>query len=155
MVDSIGHLPSKLRTLTDNLVASGHDFPLLKQSLFLKTLDENGVLQPDPEKLKIAMGKSFFPYRYATSILKCKTTLSLPGEEEFVELIGGEIGITKEEHDFAKHSWDVFNCSNLYQYMKVYCMIDVVSFFQAKNLHFLLFLVTVHTEYFPPIFFLF
>ena len=54
LIDSIGHLSASLRVLTDNLKSSGHNFPLLHQSLHLMTEDENGQLQPDPEKIRIA-----------------------------------------------------------------------------------------------------
>ena len=126
--DSISHVASRLRTLTENLKNSDHDFPILKQSMYSKTYDEeSNQFIDDPEKVEIATQKCYFPYRFATSIWKCKKAKALPPRSEFVDLLGGNVEITESEYLFAQNAWLKFEVENLFEYMQIYCMIDVVG----------------------------
>lgn len=122
----MGHLSSSLRQLTENLKNSDHDFPLMRQSKHLMTLDEDGLYEVDENKLDIAKQKGYFPYKFCTSLAKVKTTYQLPLKHEWDDTLGGETSITDSELEFAQLSWDTFNCNDLYDYMLLYCLIDTV-----------------------------
>ena len=123
----MGHLSSSLRTLVDNLKASNHDFPLLRQSKYLSTTKEVGSYESDPEKIELAKDKIFFPYKFATSIRKCKETKRLPFlDDDAWRLSNGKPSITYSQHQHALSSWNTFGYSDLYDYMQIYCLIDTV-----------------------------
>ena len=127
VVDSLGHLSTGLGELMENLKKSGHDFPILRQSSLVKSIDaESKKEYLDEEKFEIAKQKGYFCYAFAESIAKCKGQKSIPEREVFKDLLGGESGITEKQHEFAKKSFDVFGCETLYCYMQLYCFIDVL-----------------------------
>ena len=128
LIDSMGHLSASIRQLTQNLKDSGHNFPLMQQSKWMKTKNKfNGNLELDEEKLEIAQQKGYMCYSFCTSLYKIKEQKTLPEMEQWTEKLGGTVGIKPEELEFAQKSWDVYGCKNLFDYMKIYCLIDTVS----------------------------
>ena len=53
-------------------------------------------------------------------------TTQLPPMEEFKNLYG-KVDITESEYIMAGKAWQIFGTKDLFSYMQMYCMIDVVS----------------------------
>ena len=133
-VDSLAFLQASLAQLSKELQETDHMYPILRQTFLVKT---NGKF--DSEKLKMVLGKSFFPYEYCTSLEKMVETTKLPSRKNFMSMLS-ESKISKEEHNFAKAVWDKFQCKNLLEYTEIYCKIDTIllaEIFQAfrKKMH--------------------
>jgi hypothetical protein len=127
-VDSLSFLQASLAQLSKELQETDHDYPILKQTYLVKT---NG--KEDSEKLKLVLGKSFFPYEYCTSLEKMMETKKLPLRKNFDSSLS-ESKISKDDHNFAKSVWNKFQCKNLLDYTEIYCKIDTIllaEIFQA------------------------
>lgn len=127
-LDSLSFLQASLGQLSKELQETNHSYPILKQTFLVKT---GGKL--DKEKLRMVLGKSFFPYEYCTSLEKMMNTKKLPSRKNFNSCLS-ESKISKEDHDFAKSVWDKFKCKNLLDYTEIYCKIDTIllaEIFQA------------------------
>jgi len=127
-LDSLSFLQASLAQLSKELQETDHDYPILRQTFLVRT---GGNF--DKEKLKMVLGKSFFPYEYCTSWEKMFETKSLPSRLNFSSTLS-ETKISKEDHEFAKSVWKKFGCKNLIDYAEIYCKIDTIllaEIFQA------------------------
>ena len=59
LVDSLAFLQSSLSQLSDELKASNHEYPIIRQSSIVKTAGKF-----DEEKFNMVLQKGFFPYEY-------------------------------------------------------------------------------------------
>lgn len=120
-LDSLAFLQASLSQLAEDLNSSNtHDYPILKQTSLVKTKGDF-----DSEKLKMILGKSFFPYEFCTSLKKMSKMSKLPKRKHFYSQLS-EKSISKGDHKFAKKVWKKFGCKNLLDYTQIYCKIDVL-----------------------------
>ena len=112
--DSYQFLSESLNQLMANLKTKGeHNFVHLRK-----------YFESDEERALICR-KGVFPYNYLSSLDKLKET-SLPPIEEFYNDLTMS-SISPEEYDFAKQVWDVCECRNLGDYLRVYLLADVLG----------------------------
>ncbi|VDO11952.1 unnamed protein product [Brugia timori] len=76
------------------------------------------------ELSKLAKQKSFYPYEYVSSIEKF-TEDKLPDKEAFKNSATGS-ELSDKDYEFAQMVWNTFECKNLGDYTKIYCIIDVL-----------------------------
>jgi len=119
-VDSLAFLQASLAQLSSDLSNTDHDYGILKQTDLVKT-DGNF----DSVKFKAILQKSFFPYEFCESLEQMENTKSLPPAENFYSNLS-ESSISEKDHLFAQSVWKMFQCQNLVDYTKVYCMIDTL-----------------------------
>ena len=119
-LDSLSFLASSLAQLSDNLKASGHTYPLMKQTYLAKS---NGHFSS--KRLENVLKKSFFPYEYCQSFEQMMSTTELPAKEAFNSALHEE-GISQENYGFAKSMWKEYKCRNLIDYTELYCKIDTI-----------------------------
>lgn len=119
-LDSLSFLQAPLVNLASDLKDTNHSYDILKQTYLV--LNENKKF--DQEKLSMILEKSFFPYEFCTSLEQMKKITKLPKRKHFYSVLS-ETSITRENHKFAKKVWKKFKCTNLVDYTKIYCKIDV------------------------------
>ena len=134
-VDSLHFLSGSLGSLVDDLMAGGHDFPLLRKM---------GVprVELTEERLELITRKGFFPYEWVTSLERLQTTKSMPPRQEFHSVLRGE-SISTEDWLHAKRVFDAFRCENMEEYMMLYLRTDVYLLGEV----FLAFCQIIHESY--------
>lgn len=111
MLDSLAFLNGSLDKLVQNLVASNHDFSLLKQ------------WQPDPNIRKLLLAKGVFFYEYVTSLEKLNKTKKLPPKEAFYSSLNLS-HISDADYERAQLVWDTFKVKSATEYMLLYVLLD-------------------------------
>ncbi len=111
-LDSYAFLSASLSDLVDNLVASDHEFPILKQ--FIR----------EEEKLALLKRKGVYPYSFATDIDVLANTTELPPKCVFKNDIGDN-DITQEEYAHAQRVFKTFGCGSMMDYTQLYVRSDV------------------------------
>jgi len=119
-VDSLAFLQSSLSQLSEDLTKADHNYEILKQTDLVRTKNKLDVI-----KFDAVLKKSFFPYEFCQSLEMMKSITSLPARKHFYSNLT-ETSISEENHVFAQSVWKMFNCKNLVDYTKVYCMIDTL-----------------------------
>ena len=119
-LDSLSFLSQPLEDLVNDLVESNSDFSIVKQWV------------KDDETLKMMHRKGVFPYDYATTFEKVKSTTSFPDIEHFYSKLT-KSNITEEEHQYGLKIWTHFKCKSLLDYCEVYCVSDVYYLAQALS----------------------
>ncbi|MCG8672517.1 MAG: DNA polymerase, partial [Pseudomonadales bacterium] len=122
-LDSLAFLQDSLEKVTDTLVASNHNFPLLKQKKWANIVSDKGSLSEE-ECHKLLLRKGVYPYMFATSIARLEQAKQLPDREYFFHEIGEE-PVSEEDYAHAQRVWNGFNCANMIDYTKVYNLLDV------------------------------
>lgn len=107
-VDTYAFLSASLKNLSDDLGKANCHY----------TQKHTGA-----ECLDYAFRKGVYPYDYLTSYEKL-FECSLPPIHSFFNKLTNE-NLAEEEYNFALEVWDVFKCTNLLDYTKVYLKIDV------------------------------
>ena len=118
MVDSLAFLNDSLERLVENLVASNHHFPILKQCW------------PDQKERELLLRKGVYPYEYVTSISKVLTTKKLPAKRRFYSRLRRE-HIADADYKHAKEVWAHFECQSLKDYTMLYCRADTYQLAEA------------------------
>ncbi len=114
-LDSFAFLSSSLSSLTEDLVASGHDFPLLAETKFYQT----------PEQRQLLLRKGVFPYAFVKSAEQLSRLKEVPPKETFYNDLKEE-PISSEEYEHAKLVYKTFGCANFLEYCTLYCRLDTV-----------------------------
>ena len=119
LLDSLAFLNDSLEKLVSTLVASNHQFPILRQ--WVK--DEN--------KLKLLLKKGTYCYEYIDSFEKViEQRTALPPISEFYSHLSGK-GVSEEDYSTAQTVWKEFGCKSLEDYTKVYVRSDTYQLAEA------------------------
>ena len=118
MLDSVAFLNDSLERLVENLVASNHTFPIMKQCW------------PEQEERDLLLRKGVYPYEYATSLKKVLTTKKLPAKKHFYSRLKKE-HVSDSDYKHAKEVWNYFDCQSLKDYTKLYCRADTFQLAEA------------------------
>ena len=121
LLDSIDHLPASLDELVEDLKRDNRvKFQYLLQWSELIGLDA------DEKKIKTecASRKGIFPYEFITDYQKLIDAKCIPPIEDFYSSLNNS-EISREDHRFASRMFKLFECSNMLDYAKLYCSIDV------------------------------
>ena len=116
--DSTAFLPSSLEKLVDNLNASHHEYPLLRQ--WVKEKDKRDML----------LRKGVFPYSFVRSAEQMRGQKEIPSKEHFFNELKQE-HVSDEDYSHACTVWKAFNCENLADYCSLYCSSDVYLLSEA------------------------
>lgn len=111
--DSLAFLDGSLSSLVDVLKKSNSAFPIF-----------NHFFKDNPEAGQMMMRKGVYPYSYASSVDRLAQTKKIPSRSVFNNDLTGE-ECTKEDYDFAKKVWEVFECKDLIEYTILYVKTDV------------------------------
>jgi len=125
VLDSYQFLSESLAKLTENLFNSGYDFPITQKAF--KRITEN-----NPEKIKLLLQKSFYPYNYMDSFDKFNEKELPPRKCFYSDLTLSNI--TKTDYKFAQKIWESFNIKSLGMYHDFYVQLDTAllsDIFQA------------------------
>ena len=122
LLDSMAFLPASLDKLVENLVASGHRFPITEQ-----WLSETGS---EEERLKkeMVMRKGVYPYEYMTDMDKLQEGLP-PREAFYSRLYGKHISETDYKH--VQRVWEIFKLKNLRDLTELYVLSDTYQLAEA------------------------
>ena len=74
--------------------------------------------------IDILKGKGFYPYAYMDSVEKLNVKL-LPIHSLFFSTLKNK-NITTNEYEKARQGWKAFNCKNMGDYTRIYCIRDVL-----------------------------
>ena len=118
LLDSLSFLGDSLEKLVETLVASKHDFPLLKQWL------------PEDRTRQLLLRKGVYPYEMIDGLEVLNNTKSLPPRDRFYSNLTGS-GIAAEEHAYAGKVWETFGCRSLRDYTELYCRTDTYLLAEA------------------------
>ena len=72
----------------------------------------------------ILKGKGFYPYDWMDSIEKLKVKI-FPSHSLFFSMLKNK-NITWDEYEKARKGWKAFNCKNMSDYTRIYCIRDVL-----------------------------
>ena len=111
-VDSCQFLLDSLANLTETLKASGCAFKILDQ------------LTNDEREKELLLRKGVYPYSFATSEERLRSTLSLPPRECFANDLRGE-ECSEEDYRHAQKVWEHFECESMLDYTTLYVRSDV------------------------------
>lgn len=111
LMDSAAFLPDSLDKLVQILVTSNHDFPYMKKKW------------NNPKTEALLKRKGCYPYGFATSLHKLKTTTELPPITDFHNIMG-DVECSQEDYHHARKVWDHFNCKNMIDYTEIYVTSD-------------------------------
>ncbi len=115
-VDSIAMLTASLDALVSTLKKSGHTFPLLDKHPFFKSA---GGFKGD------LLQKGIYPYEWASSIRKLKTTKIFPSHNDFYSILKQE-NVTQEDYCRGLAVFKNFKCENMLDYCHLYCRLDTI-----------------------------
>ena len=110
--DSLAFLGDSLDRLTQNLIASNHDFPLMKKWI------------PDEAKRNLLLRKGVYCYDHVTHFDMLYQETSLPRKELFYSKLT-QSHISDQDYEHAQKVWDAFECQSLMDYTKLYVAADV------------------------------
>jgi len=119
-VDSLAFLQASLAQLSSDLSNTDHNYDILKQTWLVETDGKFDFI-----KFKTILQKSFFPYEFCESLQQMENTKALPPPEKFYSSLS-ESSISETDYLFAQSVWKMFDCENLVDYTKIYCMIDTL-----------------------------
>ena len=114
-VDSIAFLPSSLEQLVRDLTTTECQFNIL---------DQVQLYPNDRSDLKkLFLRKNVFPYEFNTSLAKLRATKNIPAKEDFSSKLSNSV-ISDEDYAHATKVWEEFECENMDEYCKMYCLSD-------------------------------
>lgn len=122
MLDSTAFLPASLDKLVENLVVSGHTFPITEQWLPSSLSDDMR------EKKDLVMRKGVYPYEYMTGM--DKLTHGLPAREQFYSRLSGK-HISEADYEHVKKVWDRFGLTSMRQLTELYVLSDTYQLAEA------------------------
>ena len=115
--DSMGFLPGALSKIVEDLHVRRHNFPFLTQSRVVRGPDGSW----DKERFEMLLiSKGIFPYERMRKIEDLART-ALPSKDEFFSRLTNK-GITDEEYQQAEKTFRLFQCKDMGEYMKLYCL---------------------------------
>jgi hypothetical protein len=116
-LDSTAFLNASLDKLTQNLIASSHDFPLLDQ---IETFQHLTL-----QERELMLRKGVFCYDYCTSIDALSNCHEFPSIDKFFSVLTNS-GISEEDYEHGKKVYNMLNCSSMLDYMEKYCLSDTI-----------------------------
>lgn len=126
-LDSLDFLSGSLAAITNDLVLSKHDFPLLAKTNMYETAEQKALL----------LRKGVFPYGMVRDYMQLFDIQALPGREAFYSDLSQQ-HISEEDYQHAKLMWKEFKCKNLLEYAFLYLRLDVAllaeAFLKFRNL---------------------
>ena len=122
LLDSTAFLPASLDKLVENLVVSGHDFPITEQWL------SAAKGEAYRKKKDLVMRKGVYPYEYMTSM--DKLTEGLPPREAFYSRLAGK-HVSEADYAHVQQVWETFQLSNLRDLTELYVLSDTYQLAEA------------------------
>ena len=113
-IDSMHFISDSLDNITKDLVASGHEFDILKKSGLYDT----------EEQQKLLLRKGVFPYELLTSLKKFQNMTTFPPIEDFYSRLY-ERNVSKDDYLHGKAVYKAFKCNNMADYLRLYNILDV------------------------------
>lgn len=121
-------LGASLETLVKELVDSGHDFNLIKNSTLFDDENDNDKNNDDVDvnsRLNLLLRKHAFPYEIVKSCKVLKDMTSYPPRSAFYSELKGK-NVTQEAYNFGKEAFKELKCANMLKYMEVYNQLDTL-----------------------------
>ena len=113
-VDSLSLLNAGLAELVRDL-GKDHSYPILASS---------GIYETRTQRQLLLEGKGIFPYEYVSDFSVLSET-RLPPIEKFYSLLREET-VTTEEYYQAVTTFSIFECRDLADYTRLYCLLDTL-----------------------------
>ena len=125
--DSLEHLPASLDALTKDLgkLESFH-YPIVQQLARYKNLP----LRKEKKGLSLLIRKGVFCYEHFRDFDQMKAATSLPDKSAFYSKLNEE-GISQSDYEFAQETFKYFKCTDMVDYMMLYCSLDVALLCEA------------------------
>jgi hypothetical protein len=114
-MDSMDFLSGSLASITNDLVLSNHDFPLLAKTNMYETEEQKQLL----------LRKGVFPYSMVRDHVQLLGITSLPPKEAFYSDLS-QHEISEEDYAHAQAVWTAFKCRDLLDYMFLYLRLDTI-----------------------------
>ena len=129
--DSLSFIQGSLSDLVDNLSAGSGRFSVLDQMKLWDTPEQRKLLLRKGERSAQLLDQDtcfyrllgVFPYDYASSIDRLKSTPCIPKKEEFFNTLT-DSHISDEDYEHAKTVFRKFDCKNMLDYMMLYMECD-------------------------------
>lgn len=116
LMDSLSFLQASLGELVSDLAKN--------EDNKFKILDQTGLYKKsEPHKKRLLLRKGVFPYQVAVSLEALRAIKEIPPIEDFYSSLS-DSSITEEDHKHAKLVFSTFGCSDLEEYMNLYCLLD-------------------------------
>ena len=115
-LDSMSFLNGSLASIVNDLVVSGHKFPLIDQEL---------QLCGDSAKKSLLLKKGVYCYEFATSVEQLRSCKEIPPHENFYSMVSSS-NVSKEDYEHAKTVFSAFGCQDMLNYTELYCRLDVL-----------------------------
>ena len=128
--DSLSFLDGKLDSLVNTLVASKHEFKYLEQ-----------VFSTERRRTMV-LRKGIYPYSWVRSIEQLHQQTVLPNRDTFYSELTG-VTVSEEDYQYAKEVWDEFDCKNMIDYTRLYCVTDTILLCEVMER----FRDTIHQKY--------
>jgi hypothetical protein len=119
-LDSINMLTGSLASICSDLVASNHDFKIMRKL---------GMYKNDEEK-SMLLRKGVYPYSYIRSVEHLLEMKCIPSREAFRSDLTGE-DISEADYQFACRFFRIFSCVDMLDFSFVYCKLDTVILAEA------------------------
>ena len=116
-LDSLHFLTASLDKLVKDLKSDTHQFSLLRRHFTYKTLAGS-------RDLNLLTRKGVFAYEDVTSVAKLRSQTALPAADAFYSRITNS-NVSPEDYEHALNVYDRAGCSNMEEYMMLYCKLDV------------------------------
>ncbi len=114
-MDSMDFLSGSLAAITNDLVLSNHDFPLLAKTNMYETEEQKQLL----------LRKGVFPYSLVRDHVQLLGITSLPPKEAFYSDLS-QHELSDEDYAHAQAVWDAFKCRDLLDFMFLYLRLDTI-----------------------------
>ena len=115
-LDSLALLDAPLDKLVDNLLVDG--IPELK-------ILRNSLIYKNNTQRKLLLRKGIFPYEWCDSYNKLISTTEFPPHEVFYSHLK-ESNISDDDYQHGRKTYEIFQCKNMLDYMKLYCFLDTI-----------------------------
>jgi hypothetical protein len=120
LMDSMDFLGGSLAAITNDLVTSRHDFPLLKEAKIYKTKEQKNLL----------LRKGVFPYGIVKDHEQLLAMDKLPAKEAFFSDIT-QTHISDDDYEHARRVFSVMGCRNMLDYTFIYVNLDTLLLAEA------------------------
>ena len=111
--DSLSFLDGTLDSLVQTLIASNHNFSYLQQVFTCE------------KKRALVMRKGIYPYQFINSIECLLQQTVLPDRDHFYSSLSDKT-VDEDEYAHAQEVWKEFDCQNLADYTRLYCVSDTI-----------------------------
>ena len=126
-MDSLDFLSGSLADITNDLVSSKHEFPLMAKVDIYKTEEQKALL----------LRKGVFPYGMVRNYMQLLSTSKLPDKEAFFSDLT-QHDISNEDYNHAQKVWNTFEITDMLHYAFLYLRLDTIllseAFIKFRNL---------------------